>query len=363
MKYKIYIADDEKLIRESIAQYVNWEGIHAEVVGTGNNGRDVLTYLLSNPVDILISDIKMPVLDGIHLVQKIAEAGLSVRVIFITAYSEFEYAKQALRYEFVDDYIIKPIQPSVLLQSVEKSIQKLQQENENLKSFQLSPRELMISSDEYLLLKKKSLLKSVKQGNEAASVHILSEMERYLTEQNITLNFYKRYMLELFYTIQHIFDSLQHSLGSITNDGNLSADITSCENFQDVTTHIRQMITDICGYIARYQENPLSPVICSALELVEQHYLDQNFNLLTLSEMLDISPNHLSAKFKKETGIGFTTLLQNMRLEKVKELLARPDLKMYEIAELSGIGDVRYLSHLFKEYTGYTPSEYRAKVL
>lgn len=361
--YKIYIADDEKLIRESISHYVNWPQISAEVVGTGGTGMEALKYLLSHPVDILITDIKMPVMDGIRLVKKIAEMDLPLRVIFISAYSDFEYARHALRYYFVDDYIIKPIQPMNLLTSAGKSIKKLEERKSILRSLKIGNAEMNLTFNTTLLQVRNELLKQLQNGNLSHSIELFRSIIEFWKINNASIAFCKRYALELYYSAKNLFDAMHHNLDTILGSKQPVLDITRATQLYEISNYMENLISIICTYVSCCQENKLSGDICTALELTEANYLDKNFNLLILAEMLELSPNHLSAKFKKETGKSFTTLLQNMRLEKAKDFLKNPAYKIYEIADMCGIGDVRYFAHLFNEYTGYTPKDYRADVL
>lgn len=105
--YKLLLADDEQAILSGLANYFPWSQIGFTVVGTVENGRQALEFLKENEVDVVLSDISMPVLDGVGLVQALREAGNKIPVVFLSAYRDFEYAQQAVRYG-VTDYILKP---------------------------------------------------------------------------------------------------------------------------------------------------------------------------------------------------------------------------------------------------------------
>lgn len=105
--YKLLIADDEYEIRNGLSNYFPWSTFGFEVVGQAENGQQVLDYIAANPLDVLLCDIRMPLLNGIEVAKAIFNKELALKTIFISGYKEFEYARQALQYG-VSDYIVKP---------------------------------------------------------------------------------------------------------------------------------------------------------------------------------------------------------------------------------------------------------------
>lgn len=104
--YKVIIVDDEQNIREGILELLDWKALNCNVVETLHNGDQAIQYLKDNSVDIVITDIRMPIVDGITLAKYINKNLPGVSVIILTAYSEFSYAKQAIKYQ-VADFVIK----------------------------------------------------------------------------------------------------------------------------------------------------------------------------------------------------------------------------------------------------------------
>ena len=92
-----------------------------------------------------------------------------------------------------------------------------------------------------------------------------------------------------------------------------------------------------------------------ALEIIEQHYMDEDLSLASLSAMLDVSPNHLSACIKKSEGETFINILVRRRMETAQTLLLTTDLQIQEIARRCGYTDQHYFSYCFKKYSGTSP--------
>lgn len=108
------------------------------------------------------------------------------------------------------------------------------------------------------------------------------------------------------------------------------------------------------------QQKKGGSLICRrALETINQHYMDETLSLVSLSTMLGISPNHLSACIKKYAGESFINVLIQKRMEKAKELLLSSALKIQEIAARCGYTDQHYFSYCFKKYCGVSPNTLR----
>jgi two-component system response regulator YesN len=104
--YRVIIADDENVIRNGIVQLVDWKALDCGIVCECSNGSEVLYYLEDHPADIVISDIKMPGMDGISLVQELQQKYPKIKVVMLTVYNKFDFAQKALRYG-ASDYIVK----------------------------------------------------------------------------------------------------------------------------------------------------------------------------------------------------------------------------------------------------------------
>ncbi|MBI9108193.1 MAG: response regulator [Spirochaetales bacterium] len=123
----VVVADDELTIRRGIIELTDWENQGCAIVAEFSNGQEVLDFLQTNLVDIVITDIRMPRLDGLSLSKEIQQKHPEIAVIILTAYSDFNYAKKAIHYG-VSDFIIKnnfiEELPNVLKHIVDKSQNK-----------------------------------------------------------------------------------------------------------------------------------------------------------------------------------------------------------------------------------------------
>lgn len=105
--YNLVIVDDETKIRNGLSNFFPWHEVGFRVVYEAKNGKDTLDYVQNHPVDVILSDIKMPVMSGIELLEHLYKQKSRVKVVFLTGYKEFEYAQKALVYG-ASNLIVKP---------------------------------------------------------------------------------------------------------------------------------------------------------------------------------------------------------------------------------------------------------------
>ena len=134
--YRVMIVDDEYIIRQGIVSLIDWEELGCEITKEADNGDEAYLYLKENPVDIIVCDIRMPGKNGLEVAEAIQRENIPVKVIFLTAYSEFEYARMAMRFG-VRDYVVKTDYIEKLPDTVRRVISELkaeQQRRSELKS-------------------------------------------------------------------------------------------------------------------------------------------------------------------------------------------------------------------------------------
>lgn len=107
-KLRLVIVDDEAYIRNNLKDLFPWDNMGYTVVSTFSNGAKALNFLHQKGADVVLTDIQMPVLDGLGLAKAIQEAGFSTSVVLLSAYSDFEYARRGMAHGVVD-YMVKPV--------------------------------------------------------------------------------------------------------------------------------------------------------------------------------------------------------------------------------------------------------------
>ena len=121
----LVIVEDETNIRECLQSLFPWSSLGVEVSAAFANGQEAYKYLMSHSADLLLTDIRLPGLTGLELVQMLREGRNMIPVIILTGYRQFDYAQQAIRYK-VDDFLLKPIKYEELTAAILRIRDKLE---------------------------------------------------------------------------------------------------------------------------------------------------------------------------------------------------------------------------------------------
>lgn len=117
---KMIIADDERIIRETISTLIDWKQYGIELIGLCSNGMEAYDMILDESPELVITDIRMPGMNGLDLIARISETDLDTQFILLSGYGEFEYAKQAMKYG-VRHYLLKPCNEQQIIDAVRES--------------------------------------------------------------------------------------------------------------------------------------------------------------------------------------------------------------------------------------------------
>lgn len=243
--FRVVLVDDEEIILQGLMKVFPWKEFDCQVVGTATDGMEGLRLIRNVRPQIVLTDIRMPNMDGLHMIAALQSEFPHLQVAVLTAFRDFDYAQQAIRLG-VCRYLLKP-----------------------------------------------------------------SKME------------------DLKEAFAHMTQALQETPAEAQEEPD-SATQSEAGNF-----------------VAR-----------AALQFIKQHYAE-HISLGDVAENVYVSQWHLSKLINGHLGQSFFDILNGLRIDKAKELLLDPALKVHEIAEAVGYGDVAHFSKNFKKLTGVSPMEYR----
>ncbi|MCI6004280.1 MAG: response regulator [Blautia sp.] len=124
--YRILLVDDEILVRDAIRENIDWAGIDCELVGNCQNGQEAAEFVKQHPVDIVLTDICMPYMDGMELSHFLHDNYPDIVIVIFSGFGEFEYAKKAIQYN-VSEYLLKPITAMELTAVINRMKEKVDQ--------------------------------------------------------------------------------------------------------------------------------------------------------------------------------------------------------------------------------------------
>ena len=176
-EYSVLLVDDEEDVVEAIIQKIDWGGLGYSLLGYAKNGLEALEIAEEKQVDVVLTDIKMPYMDGLTLSHKLKELYPSVKIIIFSGFDEFEYAKEAIRLE-AEEYMLKPVDSAELSRIFKKVHERLDEEFDEKQNINRLKNYYM----ESLPILQESFYTSLIEGNVRQE-----DLERTMLDYQITL--------------------------------------------------------------------------------------------------------------------------------------------------------------------------------
>ena len=414
--FKVLLVDDEPLVLIGLQGMLDWNELGWEVVGTARNGKDALKSIQALQPDLVLCDIKMPVMGGLALVKKCQELDLGLPIfIMLTSYEEFDYVKQSINLGVLEYLVKLDLTPQSLENALHRAENRIQRERALRApgSASLSPanglsqyrerfflrlygglfdsREefcrlcqdfgLQFDASHYIVaigLLKNHTLETPKLATLSAGVTNMAAdtLPKYMpcTVTGMDLRHFS--VLFPLSTLEELEDRLTDVLEKARNVlqnyfstpiwwavGKPVSDILEvCEShrtaFSTLSLLNKQSTIAFCKPLAQdYHAQQIVKV---------QEYIRQNLNgRLSLNEVaavFNFSSNYLSQLFAQWGDSGFVEFVTATRVNAAKDLMATTDLKIYEISEQVGFESPFYFSKVFKKVEGVTPKAYMQRV-
>jgi len=357
MQLRVLIVDDEPLIRESIANKVRQSELGLIISGTASNGKKALEWLDQYHADICLTDIRMPELDGLRLIEQINTSRPWMKSVIISSYSDFSYAKEGIKLN-VSDYILKPLERKQLydtLCTVKKDIMERRSHDTH--------RLLMghLSELQMLLEQWKQLILTVQFSHyPTLVVDTLKTIEQWVGDQYYLLEHFASLWLKLVSEKVNL-ECPEIEIGLL--DTGFSAECLESDRlrlyYQLVAVSILE--TGISQFIqaSRASSYTINHQIVYNLQSYLREHFREKINMSEITKQFPVSRSYLSTLFKQVTGTTISNYLTEIRMEEAKRMLLNPDYKVFEISNYVGYENGEHFTKLFKEYYSITPREYR----
>ena len=200
----ILLVDDESYVTESLYQTIPWRELDIEEVYQASSALEAIDLLEEEDIDVVVTDVRMPVMTGLELMETITERWTHIRCILLTGYSDFEYAKQAIRLQ-ASDYILKPVDDDEFIRSVSSALASIKEERKELGQY----HQLMYSRKSDLGILRNSLMHDLLLGREIPR----PSLEHKLHEYEIPLRTDRRTVMLLIQLGQKFTRMDDHSVG------------------------------------------------------------------------------------------------------------------------------------------------------
>ncbi len=382
--YKIFFVDDEIIIREGFRTCIQWEETPYTLVGEAPDGEIAIEKIQELKPDIIITDIKMPFLDGIELSRIVKKIMPWVHIIILSGHDEFTYAKEAISIG-IDEYILKPFSANDVIEALRKVAIKIEEEKnqafdvanlrqqiksqeniikENLLSSSLHNEKMENTSTEDLaILQNESMLDNLKYILNSDIDTVIEQYATLLGNNPLQLSIVGSYLLvDIIVASTKIIEELGGEVKNVypcmTSHEYVANAITSVDTF---VKELRTLLKAVISFRDSFSTSRYSDIILKAKKYIEMHYANNTISLKTVASHVHMSPNHFSSIFSQESNMSFIEYVTSVRIEHAKQKLIATQLRASDIAYAVGFSDPHYFSATFKKNTGFTPSEYREK--
>lgn len=339
--WQLAIIDDEPLVISGIQAMLKRINLDIIPCGSASNGIDGYDLLLETKPDIIITDIYMPQMDGISMIESVIEYLPNSVFVVISGYQDFEYARQAISLGVID-YIDKPI-----------TLPKLQRILERCAILLNKKTTTSVFDDQYRELIN-HIAEAIIEKNPESIIVYKEEMIRILSQIH-TISELKNHV----YKISSILASIlfnERSSNTYEYFYPSYTELSKLEEEKDIIDYLDKVFEKVITLLHESTPDYEEPI--HLMKKYIQLHFREDISLTEIADELKMNPTYLSILFKKKAGISFIRYLTEKRIEEAKKLLAS-GLKVNTVSQAVGYNSYRYFCDVFKKITGHTPGEYR----
>lgn len=385
--FTVLVVDDETNVRLPVCRALSrFEGVGQ--VLDASDGMEAMELLKRQPVQLVITDIRMPAVDGLELAEYVRRHSPQTDVYVLTGHAEFDYAMRAMQHQ-VAAYLLKPLSKEKLREVYGEAYGKYKRRVESEQVNVIRSRALLEKRmhdllhgvpvptfDEGLIPAYETIrlvsfsTKDLRSLGEASVRYFIRECAQEsfsrlgtaavcLEDRLITVVLFaaedagQAWERQVEETSRWMEEKLRIEVK--TGDGGLTRDIGDLG-----LMYIRSMTSlGFTEVTRRASEAAFPPIIKALLGYIHKEYANETVNLSDFAQQYQINANYLSNLFHQETGMTYTQYLTQHRLTEAKRWLRDTNLKIYEVCEKVGYRDPAYFSRIFKTFIGMAPGDYR----
>ncbi|MFC4600603.1 response regulator transcription factor [Cohnella hongkongensis] len=345
---KILIVDDEPVIRKGVIKLLGASPVAFSEIEEARSGEEALRLIEGGKPDLVMTDIRMSVMSGLDLIERIRAVDAGIEVIVLTGYAEFHYVQRALRNQ-VSDYLLKPITQESLNEVLAKTM---------LKDPAKWASQIDLADIRAMTGTAAALVKSVLAENRDEMRARLAEWFAFCRDKGYSFTEMKRVMAHL----ELLFRS---ELVLIVKDrpGGGSADLQrNAASVDELFENWERYLVGQSASIADKRSPRNKRVVEDAIRFIGEEYGNSGLNLQLIADRAGVSPAYMSKIFREVMGKPITQYISEFRLEAARRIIVgRPETKISAVAEECGFSDYPYFSKIFKKTYGVSPLEYKEK--
>lgn len=367
MNFTVLIVDDEAMPRTVLQEHIPWEELSVTKVCLATDGAEAVEQARRFQPDIIISDIKMPRLNGLEMAAAVREFLPACQFIFLSGYSDKEYLKSAIRLRAAS-YVEKPLNLDEITATVREVTEELQRQAKpsaeelffhgehgsdrtrndrplNKESFDAG--EAFHSQLDHLIRQNK------KEDTFVALRRLYEEASRCEGTPPESL---RHLYCRILFLFLHAAESRNIRTLTAQTDRLLYT-----VSRQETLAGLRNILQQTAQEYFNAQGASCPDIYTQVEEYLESHYRDCSLTIQAVAGNLGFTNTYLCAAYKKSCGKTINQRLTEIRLFHAKELLTATSCKLYEVANNVGYQDGKYFVKLFTRETGLSPREYQRR--
>jgi two-component system response regulator YesN len=421
MTYKVFLVEDEITTREGIRDAVDWRAAGYQFCGEAPDGEIALPLIRDRRPETVITDIKMPFMDGLQLCRILRETLPSTKIIILSGHDEFKYAQEAIQVG-VTEYLLKPIVPQDLVAALRKVARQIDEEQQTTAHIEALQAQMV---NHRSLLRERCLLDLVTgnscsadfiQQAQSLEIDLLAPWYQVLVVQAVlppgaaqtplyavgqqidavlaeiigetgSAVSFRQGLKETILILkgetpgilarqaQHLSDLIQQRVAEQTDCLAVIGMGEATERLGTIALSFAQALAQIsAGEHPAPAEAPVpgadhpreqrhsASLVAKARSYIDAHYADPDISLSQVAAQVLLSPTYFSVVFGREVGETFIEYLTSVRIRKASELLRSTSLTSSEIAYRIGYQNPRYFYSVFRKVVGQPPNEFRRSV-
>jgi len=354
--YGVFLADDEPSVIEGLKIMIDWAGQGFEICGEAREAREALEKIPLLRPRLLITDIRMPGLNGLEMIAKLRETLPEIEIIILSGYPEFSYAQQAIR-ERVRHYLLKPLDTAELYEALADIKQRL-----DSAFYAQSPRYLAEAAlygeageaafDNYADAVKSAVL----QMNEAEASDIIDNMFELFERSRVNR-----------IKARVIVNSIVYQILKAAFERNIEIDWRdiikpgSDETPERMKARLNEIARAAIHKLLEARRQKTKLYLIEAKKYIDGHF-DSEITMSELSGQVYVDQEYLGKCFKREYGCSANEYRHRLRIEKAARLLSTTDMTLNEVSLAVGYGHYNKFYDQFKKIMGKKPAEYNRRL-
>lgn len=355
----VLIVDDERLVRKTLLKIIDWKALGVGAVYEAEDGLRGLAAVEQYAPSIIISDVKMPHMNGLDFVRKVRERDAPCHIVFSSGYTDKQYLMGAIDLH-VDGYIEKPLNPQEIAKLIRRLVLICQKETAASQPvfFFHGANGRPLQNSDIFTLKRSTLVafgehlrhKNAQKARELLLAICAQMRKSEGTDPDYIRNVFSRLALQI--------EGAAELQGALAAQNACDQFAYAAASFQclDALEEKLYALTDL--YFSSVLERSFDPVNL-VNDYLRTHFSEHDLTVKSISQRLNFSTSHLCTIYKKKTGRTINAALTTIRIDAARQLLRCSDSKLYAIGKQVGYPDGKYFTKIFTKETGITPRQYR----